>query len=44
MLCLAEHSFDVKYKQAKLNCLEDAVSRIASTDHAVVEEDAEIPC
>ncbi len=43
-LRLAEYSFNVKYKQAKLNCLTDAVSRIASTGHTVVEEDADIPC
>ncbi len=42
-LRLAEYSFDVKYKQEKLKCLADAVSRIASTGHTVVEEDADIP-
>ncbi len=43
-LRLAECSFELKYKQAKDNCLADAVSRIASTGHTVVEEDADIPC
>ncbi len=43
-LRLAEYSFDVNYKQVKLDCLADAVSRIASTGHTVEGEDADIPC
>ncbi len=35
---LGERSFDLKHKQAKLNCLGDAVSRIASTRLTVLEE------
>ncbi len=43
-LQLAEYTFDVQYKKAKLNCQADAVSRIPSLFQTVPEDDAEIPC
>ncbi len=37
-LRFAEYLLDEKYKQAKLNCVASAVSRLASTGHTVVEK------
>ncbi len=43
-LQLAEKTFDVEYKEEKLNCQADTVSRIPSLFRTIPGEDTEIPC